>query len=204
MSNCNKLVKIAAKFEGQNIWWKTIIHTCEDGSLRIDGRVSQKKKRCSAEIGRFCWVCWVAKINHSCKAKLRNCWSEEYNSKTRGKGEHKLIESSPCCRSVLVEHWQNVVCWRRELEIEWWNLTNDCRKYNWRAFTVYCSHGHTDGLVQTFAVVIGDGQDNGSGPGASSKIFHLIFLDTFPIDLSLSLLDYHDNRKGNAEFLWES
>jgi hypothetical protein len=25
--------------------------------------------------------------------------------------------------------------------------------------SVYCSHGHTDGLVQTFAVVIGDGQE---------------------------------------------
>jgi hypothetical protein len=32
------------------------------------------------------------------------------------------------------------------------------------------------------AVVIGNGQDNRSGPGASSKFFYLIILYTFPID----------------------
>jgi hypothetical protein len=57
---------------GQNILWKTIIHTCEYGSLRIDGRVSQKKKKMLCRNMWFLLSLLGCKINRNCKAKLRN------------------------------------------------------------------------------------------------------------------------------------
>ena len=42
------------------------------------------------------------------------------------KEERKLIDSSPCCLLVLVEHWQNEVCSRRGMEIEQWNCWSMC------------------------------------------------------------------------------
>ena len=62
----------------------------------------------------------------TCKVEPRNSWPEEHNSKTRGKEELKLIDSSPCCRPVLVEQLQNEVCSRRGMEIEQWNCWSMC------------------------------------------------------------------------------
>lgn len=45
-SNSNKLVKIAATFEQQNIGWKSIIHTCEEGSLRSMEEFSKENYAC--------------------------------------------------------------------------------------------------------------------------------------------------------------
>jgi len=120
----------------------------------------------------------------TCKVEPRNSWPEEHNSKTRGKEELKLIDSSPCCRPVLVEQLQNEACSRRGMEIEQWNLINDCQKYIWRASLSILAMAILMGWSKLlpFAVVIGNGQDNRSGPGASSKFFYLIIFYMFPYE----------------------